>query len=88
MLPCTPITEEVRLPKYVEEEWTNILSKVVNNAVEGWKSILYMNYAIINRGEAFSQLLNVPLDNGVSRTWALVSSAIAFIRHCDDRFLI
>ena len=74
MLPCTPITEEVRLAKYVEEEWTSILSKVVGSAVEGWKSILYMNYAIINRDGAFSQLLNVPLDNGVSRTWALVSA--------------
>ena len=84
MLPCTPITEEVRLPKYVQEEWTSILSKVVNNAVEGWKSILYMNYAILNRGEAFNQLLNVPLDNGVSRAWALVSSVVSSTRHGID----
>ena len=73
MIPATPITEEVRLPKYVQEEWSTILNKVAPNAVEGWKSILYMNYAIINRGDAFRQLLSVPLDNGVSRAWALVS---------------
>lgn len=72
MIPATPITEEVRLPKYVQEEWNTILNKVAPGAVEGWKSILYMNYAIINRGEAFRQLLSVPLDNGVSRAWALV----------------
>jgi endo-1,3(4)-beta-glucanase len=73
MLPSTPITEEVRLPKFVEEEWTTIVSKVVGNAAAGWKSILYTNYAIINRGEAFNQLLTVPLDDGLTRTWALVS---------------
>lgn len=74
MIPATPITEEVRLTKYVQEEWSSILSKVAPGAVEGWRSILYMNYAIINRGEAFRQLLTVPLDNGVSRAWALVST--------------
>jgi endo-1,3(4)-beta-glucanase len=79
MIPCTPITEEVRLPQYVEEEWTTILSKVVGNAVAGWKSILYMNYAIINRGDAFNQLLSVPLDDGLSRTWALVCKSSLLI---------
>lgn len=73
MLPSTPITEEVRLPKFVEEEWNTIVSKVVSNAVGGWKSVLYTNYAIINRGEAFNQLLSVPLDDGLTRTWALVN---------------
>jgi endo-1,3(4)-beta-glucanase len=73
MLPSTPITEEVRLTKFVEEEWNTIVSKVVGNAAGGWKSVLYTNYAIINRGDAFSQLLTVPLDDGLTRTWALVS---------------
>jgi endo-1,3(4)-beta-glucanase len=72
MLPSTPITEEVRLPKFVEEEWNTIVGKVLGSAVGGWKSVLYTNYAIINRGEAFSQLLNAPLDDGLTRTWALV----------------
>lgn len=72
MLPCTPITEEVRLKKFVEEEWNSIIGRVAPGAVEGWRSILYMNYATLNPAEAFRQLLTVPLDNGVSRTWALV----------------
>ncbi|CAF3666973.1 unnamed protein product [Rotaria sp. Silwood1] len=80
MIPCTPITEEIRLEKFVEEEWTTILSKIVQDAVPEWKSLLYMNYAIINRDEAFTQLLSVPLDNGVSRTWALVSCSISEMR--------
>ncbi|CAF0872104.1 unnamed protein product [Rotaria sordida] len=75
MLPSTPITEEVRLPKFVEEEWSTIMSKVVGSAAGGWKSILYMNYAIINRGEAFNQLLSAPLDDGLTRTWALYWAA-------------
>lgn len=73
MIPATPITEEVRLPKFVEEEWTTILSKIVGSAAGGWKSLLYTSYATINRGDAFNQLLTVPLDDGLSRTWALVS---------------
>lgn len=77
MIPCTPITEEIRLEKFVKEEWTTILSKVVNKAVQGWKSLLYMNYAIINPDEAFNQLLCVPLDQGVSRAWALVSCLLS-----------
>ena len=66
------MTEEVRLKKFVEEEWTSILARIADGAVEGWKSILYMNYATLNPDEAFRQLLTAPLDNGVSRTWALV----------------
>lgn len=72
MIPCTPITEEIRLAKFVEEEWTTILSRVIITSVPEWKSLLYMNYAVINPDEAFTQLLNVSLDNGLSRTWALV----------------
>ncbi|CAF0928792.1 unnamed protein product [Adineta ricciae] len=75
MLPSTPITEEVRLPKFVQEEWDTIISKVVPSVTGGWKSILYANYAILNRGEAFSQLLTVPLDDGLTRAWALYWAA-------------
>jgi endo-1,3(4)-beta-glucanase len=75
MLPSTPITEEVRLPKFVEEEWNTIVGKVLAGAVAGWKSVLYTNYAIINRGEAFRQLLTAPLDDGLTRTWALYWAA-------------
>jgi endo-1,3(4)-beta-glucanase len=73
MIPCTPITEEVRLRKFVEEEWTTILSKIIGNVQGGWKGLLYTSYATINQGDAFGQLLNVPLDGGLSRSWALVS---------------
>lgn len=73
MLPMSAITEEVRLPKFVQEEWTTIVGKIVGDATGGWRSILYTNYAIINRGEAFNQLLTAPLDDGLTRTWALVS---------------
>lgn len=73
MIPSTPITEEVRLPKFIEEEWSTILSKIIGNVSGGWKGLLYTSYATIDRAEAFNQLLNVPLDDGLSRAWALVS---------------
>jgi endo-1,3(4)-beta-glucanase len=73
MIPSTPITEEVRLQKFVEEEWSTILSKIVDGVTGGWKGLLYTSYANINRDAAFGQLLNVPLDDGLSRSWALVS---------------
>lgn len=72
MIPATPITEEVRLPKFVEEEWSTILSKIIGNVAGGWKGVLYTSYATLNPAEAFAQLRNVPLDDGLSRAWALV----------------
>ncbi len=76
MIPSTPITEEVRLAKFVEEEWSTILSKIIGNVSGGWKGLLYTSYAVINQADAFAQLLNAPLDGGLSRAWALVSSTI------------
>lgn len=73
MIPTTPITEEVRLPKFVQEEWSTILSKIIESVKGGWKGMLYTSYAMIDRGDAFGQLLTVPLDDGLSRTWALVN---------------
>ncbi len=73
MIPSTPINEEVRLPTFVEEEWSTILSKIIGNVVGGWKGLLYTSYAAINRGDGFNQLLTAPLDDGLSRAWALVS---------------
>ena len=85
MIPATPITEEVRLAKFVEEEWSTILSKIIGNVSGGWKGLLYTSYATINRGEAFNQLMNVPLDDGLSRAWALVS-VIHFLAFIIDDF--
>ena len=66
------MTEEVRLPKFIEEEWSTILSKIIDNVSGGWKGILYTSYATLNREDAFTQLRNVSLDDGLSRAWALV----------------
>jgi len=79
MIPTTSITEEVRSMEFVQEEWTTILSKIIDGVTGGWKGILYTSYATIDRGDAFGQLLTVPLDDGLSRSWALVIQFYFFI---------
>lgn len=74
MLPATPITEFVRSPRFVLEEWA-VLGEIPNTVTDGWKSVLWMNYAIVDREAAFQQLQNAALDDGVSRTWALFFTA-------------
>ena len=79
MIPTTPITEEVRLTKFTQEEWSSILSKIIATVTGGWKGLLYTSYATINPADAFAQLLNAPLDDGLSRSWALVSRINLFL---------
>ncbi|CAG8548904.1 5236_t:CDS:2 [Ambispora leptoticha] len=78
MIPTTSITPYVRSNKFVNEEWEEVLSSLVNNIPDGWKSILQMNYAQVNPNSVytyFSQNPDAPLDDGLTRTWALFWSA-------------
>ncbi|CAG8500206.1 11266_t:CDS:2 [Acaulospora colombiana] len=79
-------------PQFVKNKVTGILfenkvdyttyfsTNVVTNSLTGsWKSILYANYAQVNAEEAYQFFLDhpgAPLDDGLSRTWALFWSAI------------
>ncbi|CAG8582641.1 875_t:CDS:2 [Gigaspora margarita] len=84
MLPITPITPYTRNRNFVEQEWNQKLGPILNSVNSTWKSILYMNYATINSEAAYQFFLNnhdTPLDDGLSRTWALFWSSIA---DCND----
>ncbi|KAF0413858.1 Glycoside hydrolase, family 81 [Gigaspora margarita] len=86
MLPITPITPYTRNRNFVEQEWNQRLGPILNSVNSTWKSILYMNYATINSEAAYQFFLNnhdTPLDDGLSRTWALFWSSIA---DCNDIF--
>jgi len=79
MLPVSPVTEFVRTKKFVQEEWTNVLSKdpivVSRNYTNGWLSLLYSNYAAVNRDVALTVLRKSALDDGLTRSWALYMAA-------------
>lgn len=76
MLPITPAMPYVRSTKFVQEEWEVYFDKGrAENAVDGWKSILMGNYAIIN-AEGSWNWFSVPrapgdIDGGLSQTWGL-----------------
>ncbi|KAE9034394.1 hypothetical protein PR003_g7605 [Phytophthora rubi] len=79
MLPVTPLTEYVRTSTFVQQEWDNILSKldiVTSNEVSNsWLSLLYLNYARLNKAEALVKLNQCTMMNGLSLSWALYMAA-------------
>ncbi|TMW60104.1 hypothetical protein Poli38472_000146 [Pythium oligandrum] len=79
MIPITPVTEFVRTRAFVQEEWSQVLSKlsivVKSDMTNGWLSLLYANYATVNSTAALQQLQKVALDDGLSRSWALYIAA-------------
>jgi endo-1,3(4)-beta-glucanase len=80
MLPVTPITEYVRTETFVREEWDNILSKekivTSDDGANSWYSLLYLNYARVNKAEALVKLNQcTTMMDGLSRSWALYMAA-------------
>merc|ERR1719197_474786 len=55
MLPMTPMSEAVRLRRFVAEEW-RLLADIARTITSPWKSVLYMNLAIIDQEQAFEVL--------------------------------
>lgn len=79
MLPATAITEFVRTYDFVEQEWNEILSResiVLNDELtNSWLSLLYMNYATVDKDFALQKLRTVKMDDGLSRSWAMYIAA-------------
>ncbi|KAG9300429.1 hypothetical protein G9A89_010054 [Geosiphon pyriformis] len=78
ILPVTPISPYSRSSVFVREEWETVLAPIVNNITDGWMSLLQMNYAQINPTAAYDYFLKNPkgpLDDGLTRTWALFWTA-------------
>lgn len=75
MLPVSAVTPIVRTSQFVSEEWTQILSTVASATTSTWQSILYLNYATINKSSAMTTLQTATLDEGLSRSWAIYMAA-------------
>ncbi|KAF9111296.1 hypothetical protein BGX27_005135 [Mortierella sp. AM989] len=75
MIPATPALPHIRRHKFVKEEWDTLLAPHIDQVNDGWKSILMMNYGMINKDEAWKYFADdtkiVPLDDGMTLTWAL-----------------
>ncbi|KAF9428133.1 hypothetical protein BGZ94_003291 [Podila epigama] len=74
MIPATPALPLVRRKDFVQQEWDALLRSRVDSIDDGWRSILMMNYATLDKVEAwryFTERPNVPLDDGMTKTWAL-----------------
>jgi endo-1,3(4)-beta-glucanase len=80
MIPVSPITPFFRPLTFVKEEWEEILGelpmiKEPRKHPNPWQSILFTNYARIHQREALRHLEYVPMDDGLSRAWALYMGA-------------
>ncbi|TYZ65885.1 hypothetical protein PybrP1_008933, partial [[Pythium] brassicae (nom. inval.)] len=79
MIPISPVTEFVRSRQFVDEEWSTVLSRepiIVNNDLaNAWSSLLYANYATVNKDVAMSKLQTATMDDGLTRSWALYMAA-------------
>ncbi|KAF9351618.1 hypothetical protein BGX26_010421 [Mortierella sp. AD094] len=77
MIPATPALPKVRRHKFVKQEWDTLLRPRIDFVDDGWKSILMMNYATLNKDEAWKYFSSgdtskpVPLDDGMTLTWAM-----------------
>ncbi|KAL8009594.1 putative endo-1,3(4)-beta-glucanase, acyl-CoA N-acyltransferase, glycosyl hydrolase family 81 [Plasmopara halstedii] len=79
MIPVSAVTEYVRTKQFVKEEWEQVLSKesIVTREDTGnsWLSLLYANFAIVDKQRALRVLQKAKMDDGLSRSWALYMAA-------------
>jgi len=80
MLPLTPALLLTRTPRFCQQEWDGILSKLPLDLRDPWTSILLSgNLAIIEPDRAYSLLSQMDpgrMDDGLTRVWALYWAAV------------
>jgi endo-1,3(4)-beta-glucanase len=80
MIPVSPIQKLYRKKEFVRQEWEQLLSKIdiIANpeAQSAWQSLLFANVASVDQELALSKLAIVPMDDGLSRSWALYYAAM------------
>jgi endo-1,3(4)-beta-glucanase len=74
MIPMLSVSEHVRKLSFMKEEW-ELLKNIAPGIADAWASIIYTNYAFIDKNFAFEKLKTVPTDDGLTRTWALFFAA-------------
>jgi len=104
MIPVSPISPYIRSTSFVREEWRQCFAAIERDSAvallkgsegdrtgdDGWKGILWSNWAIVEPTEAwqfFSQR-KFPrkwLDGGATRTWYLALAA--GMSHSGDRYV-
>lgn len=87
MLPLTPISPYIRSTTFVNEEWNVYFSGKTGQIDDGWKGILYANYAIVQPRAAFNffnaaSWQNKWLDGGASRTWYMAFAGGKWLPGC------
>ncbi|KAK6460301.1 hypothetical protein DFJ63DRAFT_323804 [Scheffersomyces coipomensis] len=80
MLPIMTASSFIRGPTYVQQEWDEILSSIINDVPDGWRGILMLNVALYDPTTAYqffssSSFTDAYLDNGQSLTWSLAYCA-------------
>ncbi len=81
MIPVSPINEFLRTDTFVNEEWNSVLSDLElvkdasNHRSNTWQSLLFANYAVIDKDDAMVQLSQASMDPGLSRAWAMYFAA-------------
>ena len=92
MIPVSPINEIFRKEEFVHQEWEQVLSKIdiiTDPEIRTpWQSLLYSNVATIDKKLALEKLSQVPMDDGLSRAWALYFAATRpVVKQPDQRHL-
>ncbi|KAF1327030.1 Beta-glucanase, partial [Globisporangium splendens] len=79
MIPVSAVTEFVRTKQFVRQEWDQVLSReeivTSQDTDNAWLSLLYLNYAAVNKDRAMGVLQNAKMDDGLTRSWALYMAA-------------
>ncbi|CAI5731677.1 unnamed protein product [Peronospora destructor] len=79
MIPVSAVTEFVRTKQFVKEEWEQVLTKetIVRREDTGnsWLSLLYTNFAMVDKQRAMGVLQKAKMDDGLTRSWALYMAA-------------
>ncbi|TDH65679.1 hypothetical protein CCR75_000682 [Bremia lactucae] len=79
MIPVSAVTEFVRTKQFVKEEWEQVLQKETivtrKDTSNAWLSLLYANFAIVDKHRAMGVLQTAKMDDGLSRSWALYMAA-------------
>ncbi|CEG41648.1 endo--beta [Plasmopara halstedii] len=79
MIPVSAVTEYVRTKQFVKEEWEQVLGKesivMRKDMSNSWLSLLYANFAMVDKQRALDILQKAKMDDGLSRSWALYMAA-------------
>jgi hypothetical protein len=82
MLPVSPALAFVRPAAHARAEWSAVVGRVAKDLKTAWAAVLWLHYSLVDPRTAYETLAGLlaagkPIDNGMSRTWALFWAACA-----------